>query len=85
MSKVISQYEAVDSDPPLSVYDEDSDEGFRNPPMLSAILQDSPGSKAANIQKCTLCHQVFDSKRRLKMHEKKCRREDSQRVMICGA
>jgi hypothetical protein len=53
--------------------------------MLTAILQDSPRSKARKAPKCTLCHKTFDSKRQLKAHEKVCRQEGTNRVIVCQA
>jgi hypothetical protein len=52
--------------------DEDgwSSKDFQNCPMLTAILKDSPRTKARKEPKCTLCHKGFDSKRLLKWHEK---------------
>jgi hypothetical protein len=69
----------------LSLDDGFSSEDFKNCPMLTAILQDSPRTKAMNQPKCSLCHQIFESKRLLKGHEKKCRREGSSRVVIVHA
>ena len=46
---------------------------FQNCPMIKAILQESPRTKARNAPTCHLCHKVFDSKRLLKAHEKGCR------------
>jgi hypothetical protein len=62
-----------------------SSKDFQNCPMLTAILQDSPRTIARNAPKCSLCHKSFESKRLLKAHEKVCRREGSNRVIVCQA
>ena len=58
---------------------------FTNPEFLSAILQDSPRTKARKAPRCPLCHKAFAHKRSLKRHSKKCRLLGSQRVINCGA
>jgi hypothetical protein len=45
-----------------------SSEGFKNCPMVTAILKESPRTRARNDPKCTLCHKSFDCKRLLKAH-----------------
>ena len=58
-------------------------EDFQNCPMVKAILQDSPRTKAKGEPKCTQCQKTFDNKRQLKIHEKYCRREGANRLIIC--
>ena len=67
----------------LSVDNDSSSEGFENCPMIKTILQEPPRTKARNAPTCTLCHKIFDNKRLLKAHERKCRREGSSRVIVC--
>ena len=82
----VSHQDISDSKPDIMSVDNDSSsEGFENCPMIKSILQESPRTKARNAPKCTLCHKIFDNKRLLKLHEKLCRREGTNRVIVCQA
>lgn len=52
--------------------------------ILVPNLEDSPGTRARTLPRCILCHKTMASKRLLKMHEKKCRSEGSNRVLVCS-
>jgi hypothetical protein len=82
----VSHQEISETKPEIMSDDEGwGSEDFKNCPMVTAMLQDSPRTRARNAPKCSLCHKNIDCKRLLKAHEKKCRREGSNRVIVVQA